>query len=491
MRKYYWYLTTYIRKHGFKFLIAIIIGVAIFSFSIPYLIKTFSFQEKYYIGIVGEYNLYNLPSEITEQLSHGLIEIKEDGSFEPSLAEKLIIQENNKSYRFIFDENLKWQDGQSFSPKDINYTLPEAKITYEKNQITYELPEIFASFPQFLTKPLIRVEKYKKFNLFEIEKVYGLSNTILSSHQYNPNKKSLKQVVLDDLNTKKRYIYRFYFTQDQAVDGFKLGEVDYLIDVTNLEEIKSWHTNKVQDRQLMDQYLAVFFNHADPLMTKNLRLALNYAVEKEAPGYTRAVGPIPANSWAYFPAVKRYDKNIAAGVERLLDELPGEALEIELVTTPNYYQIANLIKKDWEELGVAAATACLENKEVKNKSQCEYLRLKVKLQIQSIPDTNDFQTMLIGQQIPADPDQYPLWHSNAATNFTHYKNTKVDNVLEKGRQTLSTTERITFYHEFQQALLDDPPAIFLWYLKSSDLARKTPECLTTFPWKYLLKQPNC
>ena len=223
---------------------------------------------------------------------------------------------------------------------------------------------------------------------------------------------------------------------------------------------------------LPDQYLAVFFNTADPLLSRNLRQALSYAVEKERPGYTRAAGPISADSWAYFAGVKKYDKNIDSGVERLLDELPGEPIELELITTTSYFDIASRIKQDWEELGEAAATACLESDDIKDKTPCEYLRIKVQIQIQSFPDTNNFQTLLIGHQVATDPDQYNLWHSDLATNFTHYKNTRVDNFLEKGRQTINPQERLTLYQEFQQALLEDPPAIFLWYLQSSDLARK-------------------
>jgi ABC-type transport system substrate-binding protein len=195
-------------------------------------------------------------------------------------------------------------------------------------------------------------------------------------------------------------------------------------------------------------------------------------VEKERAGYGRALGPISENSWAFFKGIKRYDKNLEDGVARLLEELPGEPIELKLTTTTSYFDVASRIKEDWEELGKVAAEACLAKEETVDKTVCEYLRIKVTVQIQAFPDTNDFETLLIGQQVSSDPDQYGLWHSGLATNFTHYKNTKVDSLLEKGRQTVDTKERITLYQEFQQNLLEDPPAIFLWYLKSSYLARK-------------------
>ena len=78
----------------------------------------------------------------------------------------------------------------------------------------------------------------------------------------------------------------------------------------------------------------------------------------------------------------------------------------------------------------------------------------------------------MGQESPPDPDQYFLWHSEQPTNFTRYKNTRIDSLLEKGRKTLDQQERTTIYQEFQQFLLEDPPAIFLRHLQSFELQRK-------------------
>ncbi len=473
MRKLYWYITAYIRKHGIKFILAVATGILIFSVVVPTLVKNLSQKQRYYVGIVGEYNLNNLPLVIKKQLSQGLMTTQADGTFTPDLAEKLIIENGGLRYRFVLPENLFWQDGKEFQPTDINYQLKDTQVTIEGQQIIFDLPAVFASFPQVLTPQLLRIEREKVWNLFEREKVIGLGEARLTSFKYNDqSKRSLSQVVVDNLKTKQRFVYRFYFTQDQAVEAFQLGQVDYLIDVTNLNQIKDWETTAVNERLLADQYLAVFFNNSDPIMTKNLRQALSYSVEKESPGMTRTLGPITESSWAFFKGTKRYDKNLDSAVDRLLDEMPGEPIEIELTTTNNYFDVASRIKEDWEQLGAKAAETCLNDKEFKDKDACEYLRIKVKVQIQSFPDTNNFQTLLIGQQVSADPDQYNLWHSGLATNFTKYKNTKVDNLLEKGRQTVDQKERLTIYQEFQQVLLEDPPAIFLWYLKSADLARK-------------------
>lgn len=484
MIKLYWYITGYIRKHGLKFLLAALIGAGFFSLVLPYLFRNFSHKQTYYIGLVGEYDLMNLPEDITRQLSRGLVRMDETGVFDRSsldLASRFALENNGKRFRFTLEDDLVWPDGQPFVATDVNYRLREAQVTYEGNEVIYDLPAVLASFPQLLTKPILRYQEEKKYGFINHVEVYGLKNSRLTSYRWQDRSHSaLSQVVIDDLETHIRYVYRFYYTQNQALDAYKLGKIDYLPDITNVEEVKDWVTTTVQERRLTDQYLAVFFNTSDPLLTRNVRQALSYAVEKERPGFDRAISPINPNCFAYFPGVKRYDKNIDSGVERLLDELPGAPINIELVTTVSYYDIASRIKEDWEELGEAAVAACQESDDIENKDMCEYLHIQTNIQIQTIPDTNHFQTMLIGQQIPLDPDQYNLWHSDLATNFTHYKNTRVDNSLEKARQSidasnperaLSSSERATRYQEFQQDLLEDPPAIFLWYLQSWDLYR--------------------
>lgn len=473
MRKIYWYISAYLRKHGWKILLVALAAAAIFSFFLPWFIDTITRRQTYYIGIVGEYYLNDLPEMVQEQLSRGLMKIGADGDFVPDIAEKVIIEEGGKRYRFLLPVDLTWGNGEFFTAEDVNYPLKDVTVTRTQNEIIYDLPDVFASFPQYLTRPLLKNVATKNRQFANQETFVGLNAVEIDSVTYNDSTRtSLSQIILDDLTTRKRYVYRFYFTQDQAVEAFKLGKIDYLFDVTNVEELASWPNVTVSEREISDQYLAIFFNHNDPLLSKNLRLALSYATNKERGGYARAIGPIPEASWAFLKGLKTYGQNYDSAVERLLEELPGEPLELNLVTTSSYYSIAEEIKSSWEELGNRAADACLEKKEITDKDKCEYLRLQVKVQIQNFPDTSNFQILLVGQEVSLYPDQYPLWHSGLATNFTGYKNTKVDSLLEKGRQTLDQTERLAIYQEFQQALLDDPPAIFLWYLKSSDLARK-------------------
>ncbi len=74
--------------------------------------------------------------------------------------------------------------------------------------------------------------------------------------------------------------------------------------------------------------------------------------------------------------------------------------------------------------------------------------------------------------LPRDPDQYTLWHSGQKNNITKYKNLRIDKLLEDGRKTVDLDERKTIYADFQKYLIDDVPAVFLYFPTEYQIKRK-------------------
>jgi peptide/nickel transport system substrate-binding protein len=235
--------------------------------------------------------------------------------------------------------------------------------------------------------------------------------------------------------------------------------------------LNTWPTVELQTHLQPHRYLAVFFN--TPLYDKNVRQALSYGMQKPTDN-TRAIGPISPTSWAYFEGSKNYQYDLDRAIERLMDRpetLPETGIEIELTTTPSFENEANAIKDQWEFLGREAQEFCLGS-DVADKSVCDRVLITVSVRISPFPDVNNFQALLIGQESPADPDQYDLWHSSRPSNFTKFSNARIDNLLEKGRQTADRNERLAIYQEFQQFFLEDAPAVFIRYLDSYEVKRK-------------------
>lgn len=414
--------------------------------------------------------MQNLPDEIKHNLSMGLTRVDpEDQSIKPLLAERWVTENDGTTYRFPLKEGIKWQDGLELTPKTVNYNLRDVEIITTPNDIIFKLPDTFTPFPAVVTEPVFRQTLESHLLFFKRPTIIGIGPYSISSYKQRGDR--LEEIILD--SPEDRLIYRFYLTEQDAITGFKKGEVDLLKEIRQPQDLTDWSDRSITLERVInyDQYLAVFFNHDDPNITRNLKQALYYALEKPQ-GEERAVGPISPRSWAYLEGAKGYTFDWDRAVERMLAGLPNQKLDLSLTTTSIYSGKANNIKQQWEKFGEYAYEQCQKSDDVEDKELCPNLQIRVQLKISNFPDTQNYQMLLLGQEIPTDPDQYFLWHSDQPTNFTNYQNTRVDSLLERGRQTMEQRERQAIYQEFQQFLLEDPPAIFLEFLPHYTISRK-------------------
>jgi peptide/nickel transport system substrate-binding protein len=467
MRILYWYLTAYAKKHGLVFILSVVGAVILFSFLLPTAINSLEKRKRQYIGIVGDYSLTNLPDSIKQQLSAGLTKTEPDGTVSPHLAERWAVEQAGTTYRFLLKDNLYWQDGKPITPSEIHYRLNDVESISTPNDLVFKLPAAYAPFPIVVSEPIFRPSTQKRLFFFDQPTLIGIGNYSISNYKKIGSR--LSELTVE--GESERIIYRFYLTEEDAVLAFKRGEVDYLPNLARIHDIMDWSTTETTYNLQKNRYLAVFFNIRHPNFQKNVRQALSYAMDKPT-GELRATGPLSPNSWAYLEGGKGYEKDLNRASERLLDGIPPTPLKLELTTTSLFEAEADQIKKEWESFSQKAYQDCRESKAIEDKEQCENVKITVSIRVTSLPDTSNFQLLLIGQEAPRDPDQYHLWHSEQSSNFTGYKNTRIDNLLEKGRQSYDQKERTEIYQEFQQFFLEDAPAIFIRYLESYDVKRR-------------------
>lgn len=445
---------------------SIIGAIAIFSILVPTLVQTLEIKERLYIGIIGKYSLDNLPLEISSFISSGLTKLDEEGNVSPNIAERINVEDDGQSYRFIIRKGLKWQDGSTLKPEDVYYQLQDTEVISTKNDIVFKLPAPFAPFPSVVSKPLFKktTQSYRIF--LTRENLVGIGDYLISDYKLKNN--HLTEITLDSVT--QRRVYRFYFSEGEMVLAFKRGEIDIIEDLSNPYGMESWKNITLEKVMRKDRYLGLFFDNNNPLFPKNIRQALSYSISKPT-DKTRALGPINPESWAYLEGGKSYKYDLERAIERILDNPPIKVVEFTLTTTSEFQSEAEKIKSEWEEFFNKAKEECNSNSEIEDKNVCDNLNAKIHLKITNFPDLNNYEAILIGQEIPSDPDQYSLWHSNQSTNFTHYKNTRIDALLERGRTTIDQTERREIYQEFQQFFLEDAPAIFIRHLNSYKISR--------------------
>jgi len=436
IRKYYWLVEAFVKRHYKTILIAttgttILVGLSIFLLQY---IPTYKSYTR--IGKVGRYTLNTLPPYILEKVSDGLVKQDEEGNYKGALATSWEISNDGKTYTFKIDKTKNWHDQKTLTPEDITYNFKEVTVEFGQETITYTLQEPFSPFLSALTKPLLRQGKvgvgdYKITQI--IESGGGLQSLTLSSSK-------------DQLN------YKFYPTESSALTAYKLGEIDQVQGISYVpQEVLSEPTNLITPFLEDGKITVLFFNNNDAILnSKSTRQALAYSIPDKSFGKKRATSPISESSWAHNNNVKTYDFDLERAKTLLSIDLPkGTNTKLELKTMLQYLNIAEEIAEAWRSnLG---------------------LQVEVKV-VAGI--TNDYQVLLADYAPPLDPDQYSIWHSTQSTNFTHYQNLKVDKLLEDGRRATDKKLRKEIYHDFQRFLLEDSPAVFLFQTTSSTLTRK-------------------
>ena len=407
----------------FKVIIGIGIGLGIIFFLVlSFVLPTFSGFQVRRIGLSGRYTTDSLPNNILEMIGDGLTQVDKDDNIIPNLASSWSSPDKGKTWIFKIKKGLKWQDGKMVVSHDIIYKFSDATETFpDASTIVFTLQNTYAAFPSVVARPVFR-------------------GGFLGTGQWKVKSLDLAGSYLDQIllenNNHEEIIYKFYPTEDDTKLAFELGQVDEISGLIDPTPINTWSRVKVTKAADHTAYVAVFFNMGDSVVgDKSTRQALNYATKKINLGGERAISPISSDSWAYNSQVKTYSYDPDKAKTMLK---PG--LNVTLTTSPLLLPQAELIQKDWEAVGV-----------------------KTSLLVTSGVPSN-FQALLAIFDIPNDPDQYSVWHSTQTqTNITHYSNPRIDKLLEDGRTTIDTEDRKQIYLDFQRFLVEDSPAMFLYY----------------------------
>ncbi len=437
-------ILVFARQNFFLIVLGLLAGIGLFQL-VPHLAKRWQThnQQQHTIGLIGNYTLETLPSDIKDLISMGLTRITPEGNATPAAAISWEIKNQGKTYTFALDQQLKWHDGKQLDAKQINYQIKGVEIKIiAKDKIEFHLKEPFAPFLVATSHPLFR------------KKTIGLGNYKIKSltTRYGNIVSKLELEPVDRTKNKEKYTFNFYPTQEMLRNAFVLGEVKEAWGAQNIEEFKKWSNVKITpQRELNNKYAAVFFNtQKTPFSEKRFRQALAYAIKKPKKE-ARALGPISPLSWAYNKSIKAYDFN-PSHAKKILKEAkiePGQ-IEIKLTTFSGLLPWAEKIKSDWEAIGIKT-TIGIENPNFQGE---------------------DFDALLAFGPITPDPDQYYLWHSNQAGNITKFSNQRIDKLLEEGRQIFVKEKRKEVYQDFQRFLVEESPAIFLYYPESFRLSRQ-------------------
>ncbi len=163
-----------------------------------------------------------------------------------------------------------------------------------------------------------------------------------------------------------------------------------------------------------------------------------------------------------------------------------ETLELKFslatVDQPLLIQTASLLKSQLKELGIAI------NIETFDISTLE----------REIIKKREYEMLLFGEVLGSIPDPFPFWHSSQkkdpGLNLSLYENKKADKLLEEIRESFDKEITKEKLEQFQNILIQDSPAVFLYnpdylYLVSSEIKGITGKMITD-PSKRLSNMEN-
>lgn len=126
------------------------------------------------------------------------------------------------------------------------------------------------------------------------------------------------------------------------------------------------------------------------------------------------------------------------------------AVTITTADDPMLVKVAQIIKSQWEAVGA-----------------------KIELKIQNIDDfgreslkPRKYDVLLFGEVMGLILDPYPFWHSSQkidpGLNLAQYQSKDADKAIEEARKAVDAEARLQPLENFQEILLKDAPAVFLY-----------------------------
>lgn len=466
-------------------------------------------------GLIGEPRYLNpvissaseVDRDIATLVFSGLVKHDESGRIIPDLAASYEIKDGGKTYEFTLRENLTWPDKEPFTAADVVFTInlikdPKYQSPLRNNwqgvrvekiddfRITMKLPVEYEPFlenaavgilPQHLwsnVQPqnfLLTQLNLKPVGLgqYTLVKITKNAAGLIRSMEFSPNPRYYEKANIS------RFVLRFYETQENILDAYKRREIDGFSLNSVLEKNSLAVARSVEFYNIkLPRYFAVFFNQpkSGVLAELTVRRALALAVNKnhivkeilkdeaEAQNSPFPFGLLeigePKTKLAYDPETARVLlEKVGWKIgpdgfreKKLKNAKTATRLEFVLTTTdwPELTQVASALKSDWEKIGVKVNLDVVPVNAVQNQT----IRPR------------QYEALLFGEVLGLDPDPFSFWHStqrkDPGLNLALYNNKKADGLLETARQTNDSEERLEKYQSFQEIIMQDIPAVFLY-----------------------------
>lgn len=437
-------------------------------------------------------------SDVNRLIFSGLTRHDAQGRLTADLATKWDVSTDGKTYTFHLRKNVKWHDGVPFSAIDVAFTIaaiqnPDSRSPLASSwqgvkvetkgdyTVIFTIPTPLASFVNSTTIGIVprhileSVEptqlREADFNQnpvgtgpFKMKSFAPAANeiTLIANPRYYFGKPRLDE-----------FTFRYYPTSAEALLAYERREVvsPGRIEPAQQRESAGDATLAFYDFNLPEQTTLFFQTSDTTLNDAGLRKILSQAIDREAllnkaeGGEGRVVTqPLLPGQLGYtakyaLPSLSRDEARKAldaagwkADPKTGLRQNGAKKLQFKLATLKGseLEAAARALQSQWEGIGVKLSVIAVNQDEL----QQTYMRPR------------NFQMLLYGVNLGADPDIYAYWHSTQAkdpgVNLSGYASADGDKALEAGRISSDARVRAGKYDSFLKAWNNDVPAAVLY-----------------------------
>ena len=422
----------------------------------------------------------DVPSHrITIQIYDNLVNRK-DGKLVPGLAESWT-QVDPLTLDLKIRKGVKFHNGDPLTVNDVVFTLKKVKEAPTMMSFYSDIDKIEAlddETVRITTKkpfgPLVNYLAHNSAGILSEKAVTAAGNT------YGQHPVGTGPFKFDSWISADRVILKAnpdYYQGKPAIDtlifriipegvnrtiALETKEADIAVDIDPMDQgmIKDHPDLKLLQKPALTMNYLGFNTEKAPFDKKEVRQAIAYALDINSMinavymgAATPANSPVAPAVFGYNPDIKAYEQNIEKAKELLAQAGYPNGFKAKIWTNDNNIRkdTAVIIQDQLKQIGIDAQIEILE--------WGAYLDRLIR---------KEHDMFLLGWTPSPDGDSamYAVFHSKnhgSAGNRTYYTNTKVDELLDKGRESTVPETRETLYKEAQTILMEDLPLIPLVY----------------------------
>jgi peptide/nickel transport system substrate-binding protein len=402
---------------------------------------------------------------ISNLSTEGLLRVNQSGRLEPSLAKGWAQSDDGLRLTVTLREGVRFHDGSLLDAQTVARILNDALPRTLRSAFD-DVESISAQGERDVEVRFKRPSTFVADSLMDIPiRKAGTPPVGTGAFVASPTNQSTKGVA-EMIAFDKYYLgsptistiaITTYSNGRSAWADMLRNQLDMLYEVgaDAFDIMKGSRTVSVYTFDRPYQYV-VFLNPRNPkLKTKEIRRALNQAIDRPAlirdglQGHgTPSTGPVSSHHWAFSDAGATFSYAPQAAAAALKKHL---ALKCVTVDEAPFDQMALVLKRQLQAVGV----------------EVDIVGVPVE-QVMSTLSKDDFDMVLLEYSSGWSVMRaYRWWHSTGAANLMHFASAGVDSALDHVRHATGDSDYRSSVAEFQKAIADDPPAIFLAWSERS------------------------